>query len=64
MRVTHVPGTLEMLAGDCPPGAGRGGRIVTDWLSSIDGLLSGALPAADPSGLNLAISFEILPTLF
>jgi hypothetical protein len=30
----------------------------TDWLSSIDGLLSGALPAADPSGLNLAISFD------
>ena len=28
------------------------------WLSSIDGLLSGALPAADPSGLNLAISFD------
>ena len=89
MRVTHLPGTLEMLAGDCPPGAGRGGRIVnirfarlgmlavglgiwaawahtpvaaadssSDWLSSIDGLLSGALPAADPSGLNLAISFD------
>ncbi len=30
----------------------------TDWLSSIDGLLSGALPAADPSGLDLAISFD------
>ena len=30
----------------------------SDWLSSIDGLLSGALPAADPSGLNLAISFD------
>jgi hypothetical protein len=89
MRVTHLRCTLEMLAGDCPPGAGRGGRIVnirfarlgmlavglgiwaawahtpvaaadssSDWLSSIDGLLSGALPAADPSGLNLAISFD------
>lgn len=30
----------------------------TDWLTSIDGLLSGALPAADPPGLNLAISFD------
>ena len=30
----------------------------SDWLSSVDGLLSGALPAADPSGLNLAISFD------
>ncbi|HXO79342.1 MAG TPA: hypothetical protein VN856_05565 [Mycobacterium sp.] len=30
----------------------------SDWLSSIDGLLTGALPAADPSGLNLAISFD------
>jgi hypothetical protein len=29
-----------------------------DWLSPIDGLLSGALPAADPSGLNLTISFD------
>jgi hypothetical protein len=30
----------------------------TDWLSSIDSLLSGALPAADPSGVDLAISFD------
>ena len=33
----------------------------TDWLSSIDGALAGALPAADPSGLNLAISFDGIP---
>jgi hypothetical protein len=30
----------------------------TDWSSSIDSLLGGALPAADPSGLDLAISFD------
>jgi hypothetical protein len=31
----------------------------TDWLSSIDSLVSGgALPAAAPSGLDLAISFD------
>jgi hypothetical protein len=90
MLAAHLPGTLEMLAGVCPPGAGRGRPMVntrgfarlgvlavglgigaawahtpvaaadssSDWLSSIDGLLSGALPAADPSGLNLTISFD------
>ena len=40
------------------PHPGRCGGLASDWLSSIDGLLSGALPAADPSGLNLAISFD------
>ena len=30
----------------------------TDWLSSIDSLLGGALPAAPSSGLDLAISFD------
>jgi hypothetical protein len=41
----------------CAPGMARADSS-TDWLSSIDGALAGALPAADPSGLDLAISFD------
>ena len=58
LRVMNRLGMLAIGAAvACSPGLAWADSS-TDWLSSIDGLLSGALPAADPSGLDLAISFD------
>jgi hypothetical protein len=67
-RKTHGEHSWFCSAGRAGSGVRHRGRVgphpggcggpSSDWLSSIDGLLSGALPAADPSGLNPAISFD------
>ena len=64
MKTTKGIGRLGLLA----IGVGFGAAVAqtpiawadssTDWLSSIDTLLGGALPAAPSSGLDLAISFD------
>jgi hypothetical protein len=64
MKIAKRIGLLGLLA----VGVGIGAAVAqtpiasadssTDWLSSIDSLAGGALPAAPSSGLDLAISFD------